>query len=56
MPSPFPGFDPYIENPRFWRGFHSNFIAFATEQLNAVLPPCFAATTEERVYLLRPDQ
>lgn len=56
MSSPFPGFDPYIESPSFWRGFHNNFIAFITEALNANLPSGFAASTEERVYLLRPEQ
>ncbi|GAB4468333.1 MAG: DUF4058 family protein [Armatimonadaceae bacterium] len=56
MPSPFPGFDPYIEQPAFWRGFHNNYIAFLTAALNEILPPGFAASTEERVYLLRPEQ
>jgi hypothetical protein len=26
MPSPFPGFDPYLEDERFWHDFHQRFI------------------------------
>ncbi len=25
MPSPFPGFDPYLEDERFWHDFPSDF-------------------------------
>ena len=56
MPSPFPGFDPYLENPNYWRGFHNNFLAYINESLNAQLPPGFAANTEERIYLVQPER
>jgi hypothetical protein len=26
MPSPFPGMDPYLENPEFWPGVHNRLI------------------------------
>ncbi|MCX7969367.1 MAG: DUF4058 family protein, partial [Armatimonadetes bacterium] len=29
MPSPFPGFDPYLEDERFWHDFHQRFIAYS---------------------------
>jgi len=25
MPSPFPGMDPYLENPRWFHGLHNNY-------------------------------
>ena len=53
MPGPFPGVDPNIENPLFWRGFHIGFITFATAALNAVLPEGYATNYEERVYVVR---
>lgn len=56
MPSPFPGMDPYLEDPIFWRGFHNMMIAEITGVLNADLPPGFAANYEERVYILPTQQ
>lgn len=52
MPGPFPGVDPYLEQPTYWRGFHNLLIGALTRELNAVLPPEFAANFEERVYVL----
>ena len=26
MPSPFPGMDPYLEHPRHWQDFHTEFL------------------------------
>jgi len=28
MPSPFPGMDPYIEQPSIWVDFHNRLLAF----------------------------
>ena len=56
MPSPFPGMDPYLESPVYWRGFHGAFITFINQALNAQLPPGFAANADERVYLVRPER
>src|SRR5437764_320844 len=66
MPSPFPGMDPYLEDPARWADFHVRMITRISEHLNAVLPPQYAAridrhvyihepTAEERVLLGRPD-
>ncbi len=52
MPSPFPGMDPYLESPVYWRGFHNALITEIMRALNSVLPPGFAANAEERVYVL----
>lgn len=56
MSGPFPGVDPYLENPLYWRGFHNGLITFATAALNAVLPEGFAANYEERVYVISPER
>lgn len=56
MPSPFPGFDPYLENLSLWRGVHNLMIANITTDLNRILPPGFDANIEERVYLVQPDR
>lgn len=56
MPSPFPGMDPYLEVPPFWRGLHNTLIPFIASDLNTDLPPGFAAYTEERLYVVPLDQ
>lgn len=61
MPSPFPGMDPYIEDPERWPDFHGRFIAAIVGSLQPLLRPAYVATAEERVYvaeterLVRPD-
>lgn len=61
MPSPFPGMDPYIEDPQRWPDFHGRFITALVGGLQPLLRPKYVATAEERVYvaeterLIRPD-
>ena len=43
MPSPFPGMDPYLEDPAHWRGVHAVLIVGCYEALNATLPEGFVA-------------
>ncbi len=43
MPSPFPGMDPYLEDPAHWRGVHAALIVACYETLNALLPDGFIA-------------
>ncbi|MBC8134545.1 MAG: DUF4058 family protein [Fibrella sp.] len=50
MPSPFPGMDPYLENPRWWRGIHASLVTEIMGCLNAQLPIQFVACVEERVF------
>lgn len=50
--NPFPGMNPYLESPTYWRGFHNFFIAAIADQLNETLPPGFSANAEEWLYLL----
>lgn len=55
MPGPFPGMDPYLENPLYWRGVHHAFISEAMAALNLILPPGFFAAIDERLYVLPPQ-
>ena len=54
MPSPFPGMDPYLEKPAYWRDLHQSLIYCVRAQLNAALPEGYAASAEERCYIVRP--
>jgi len=51
MPSPFPGMDPYLEDPPVWQVFHPVWIAALNATLNARLPRRYVATIGERVYV-----
>ncbi len=53
MPSPFPGMDPYLEHPLFWPGVHQRLVNDASDLLNAVLPPRYAAEIGERTYVVQ---
>ena len=51
MPSPFPGMDPYLEDPAVWPDFHHTFITFVRTHLLDRLPPAYDAGVEKRVGL-----
>jgi hypothetical protein len=51
MPSPFPGMDPYLEDPGYWGGFHAKLIAAACAAINRELPPGYYADIDEYVWL-----
>jgi hypothetical protein len=53
MGSPFPGMDPYLENPAHWPDFHATFINHCREALRAALPQHYTARIGERVYLIQ---
>jgi hypothetical protein len=55
MPSPFPGMDPYLEDPRLWPGVHHRLISVIAEQLSRRLRPAYFVEVEERVYLRDDD-
>lgn len=46
MPSPFPGMDPYIEQPMIWRDFHNDMAAEIRARLNAHIQPKYFARLE----------
>ena len=49
MPSPFPGMDPYLENPHLWPDVHHSLASQIRDQLNDVLPGEFFAQMEQRM-------
>jgi hypothetical protein len=57
MPSPFPGMDPYLEDPSVWMDFHERFITYCSDALNDRLPDAYETRIEERVNLVAlPDE
>lgn len=55
MPSPFPGMDPYLEEPARWPDVHARLIGVASEVLNAELRPRYFTRIEERLYISSED-
>lgn len=49
MPSPFPGMDPYIEDPEIWSDFHLDLAAEIRTRLNQVIQPSYVARLTPRV-------
>jgi Protein of unknown function (DUF4058) len=56
MPSPFPGMDPYLEDPNGWANVHHGIIAALQAALNAIIRPKYYARIAERVYLCPADE
>jgi hypothetical protein len=50
MPNPFPGMNPYLEDPAHWPDFHRRIINAIGNALMLSLPYGFANRTNERVY------
>src|SRR5256885_754590 len=51
MPSPFPGMDPYLEEPGLWPDVHHRLISEIQSVLNDRLRPKYFARVEERIYV-----
>ena len=51
MPSPFPGMDPYLEDPDHWGNTHHGLISSIQDRLIPLLRPKYAALVEDRVYV-----
>ncbi|MGB3694705.1 MAG: DUF4058 family protein [Spirulinaceae cyanobacterium] len=52
MPSPFPGMNPYLENPHLWSEVHHRLITASAIALGSQLRPKYRAAIEKRIYLL----
>ena len=52
MPSPFPGMDPYLEDPAFWPDFHATFVPICREVLGETLPENYDAHVETNTELV----
>lgn len=55
MPSPFPGMDPYLEEPNLWPDVHSTLIIEMKGHLNELLPRNYQATVDKYVWIHEPD-
>ena len=55
MPSPFPGFDPFLQGQKDWSSFHSDFIVDIKRILQPELPPGFDARTNAHVSIVFPE-
>ena len=51
MPSPFPGMDPYLEDPELWPDVHHRLISQIQAALNPCLRPKYIARIDLRVYV-----
>jgi hypothetical protein len=56
MPSPFPGMDPYLEEPASWPDVHQRLITYLADDLQSGLPRDYIARIGERVYLVEPER
>lgn len=54
MPSPFPGMDPFLEDPMYWPDVHASLISAIRDELVTEMSPDFFVRIEERVYITHP--
>jgi len=52
MPSPFPGMDPYLEDPALWPDLHQSLITYIRDALQPHIRPNYHARMGERLYLV----
>ena len=52
MGSPFPGMDPFLEDPRLWESFHNRYIGVLDEVLSARVRPHFYVEEQSSVYVV----
>lgn len=55
MPSPFPGMDPYLEDPALWPDVHHELMSVIRRDLNEQLVPRYVVRIEERIYVSDED-
>jgi hypothetical protein len=56
MPSPLPGMDPYLEEPRRWPDVHQSLITYVRDALQPAVRPRYFARMGERVYIMNPPR
>ena len=52
MVGPFPGMDPYLEDPAEWPDVHGRLITAISEALAARVAPDYVVRIEQRVYIV----
>lgn len=56
MSSPFPGMNPYLEDPDIWPDFHGSFLIELRSRLNLVLPKGYVARWDRYVWVDEDDR
>ncbi|MBD2742170.1 DUF4058 family protein [Coleofasciculus sp. FACHB-1120] len=51
MPSPFPGVDPYLENPELWAEVHHRLITAIADAIAPSIRPRYRVAIGKRIYL-----
>lgn len=55
MPSPFPGVDPYLENPELWPEVHHRLITAIAIAIAPAIAPKYRVAIEKRTYFSEPE-
>ncbi len=55
MSSPFPGMNPYLENPELWTEVHHRLISSIAASIEPLLPPSYRVAIEKRIYSQFPE-
>ena len=55
MPSPFPGMDPYLEEPHLWPDVHARLITGVADALTPALRPKYVARIEQDIFRAESD-
>jgi hypothetical protein len=55
MPSPFPGMDPYLEDPWLWPDFHLTLVVGIRAELTRHLPAGYVALADRYVWVQEPE-
>ncbi len=56
MSFPFPGMNPYLEDPELWPGVHGRLIVAIADSLSPQLRPSYFVAIEERIYQTTGDE
>ena len=56
METPFPGMDPYLEQPDLWLDVHNSLMGDLRNALAPLLRPRYYVAVEQRIYLAEPDE
>jgi hypothetical protein len=55
MPSPFPGMDPYLEEPILWSDFHTTFLVALRAALKGIVPKPYVVRFDRHVWVDDPE-
>jgi hypothetical protein len=56
MPFPFPGMNPYLEDPAIWSDYHTTFLLHLRAEISQRLPDRYAARLDRYVWIHEPEE